>query len=234
MSALLDVPVTTLMNRLHSARQRMNESLLPMIDQEPPAKAAAPRLQETILRILKPEALDAPDQQETWDMFCAAIMGGSRLFARKLQEDPSRDRLEYWYTPLIHFAAREGHLERTRLLLDAHPRVDLNKLLILAEDLSHQAVVGFLRERIGAAADGPLREDLVLAIAQDDLAEVTRLLGSSPLLARKSDRGGERLLHVAVRQGSQRLAEALLDAGAAIDAVNHQGFRPIHLALWKN
>ncbi len=227
--------MTTLKNRLHSARQRRLKDCRAqaMNDQDPPPVPTPSRLQETILRMLKPDALDHPDQRETWDMFCAAIMGDAGLIARKLEQDPARARLEYWYTPPVHFAVREGHLEATRLLLARTRGVDLGRLLQLAEDQRTTSTT-FLQDHLGTLAAEPIQARLEAAIAADDRDGLNAILAERPELAGRPNRDGDSPLHLAMRRRSLPLVEALLDAGAPVDPANAMGFRPIHLAYWKN
>ena len=56
---------------------------------------------------------------EVWDAICAAATGDAEALRRLLARDPNLYRAEYWYTPPIHFAVREGHLEAVRVLLEA-------------------------------------------------------------------------------------------------------------------
>ena len=56
---------------------------------------------------------------EVWDAICAAATGDAEALRRLLPRDPNLYRSGYWYTPPIHFAVREGHLEAVRVLLEA-------------------------------------------------------------------------------------------------------------------
>ena len=56
---------------------------------------------------------------EVWEFLTAAASGDIASLRDLLARDAGLHRAEYWYTPPLHFAVREGHLEAVRLLLAA-------------------------------------------------------------------------------------------------------------------
>ena len=188
--------------------------------------------QDIIDGMIRPDwCLKTEEGRLAWDLFCAAIRNDVDTLGRHLKDDPECVQLEFWYTPPIHFAVREGNLEATKILWAAHQHDEVSKLIQLAEDRGHTAVVEFLRNEIGAlAAVSDLR--LHEAIEIEDAEEVRRLLVDAPELAQQQDRRGRTPLHLAVIRGDTESTEALLAAGAQVDAVDHPGFRPIHYAYW--
>jgi hypothetical protein len=93
----------------------------------------------------------------------------------------------------------------------------------------------FLLERL--AGDG-LRLDIFEAATVGDLPQLNRLLTASPELAQAYSGDGWTPLHLAAAFATPEAVQALLDAGAAVDAVsrNPQQNQPLHaaLALGKN
>ena len=208
----------------------MGEKKAPNTQRDFPRRSA----DQVIAAMLKPAWCEATEEGRlTWAMFCAAIRNDVDALKKHLTEDADRARLEFWYTPPIHFAVREGHLEATRVLWEAYPYNEVTKLIHLADDRGHSAVAEYLREQVGA---GALEADLCLheAVESGDRAEVDRLLAQDNTLTQQQDPAGRTPLHLAAICGQGDLVEVLLNAGAAIDTVDHQGFRPIHYAYWKN
>ena len=63
--------------------------------------------EEIIDSMIKPASCEQTEEGRlTWDMFCAAIRNDVDTLKQHIAEDPERARLEFWYTPPIHFAVR--------------------------------------------------------------------------------------------------------------------------------
>jgi hypothetical protein len=69
--------------------------------------------------MIKPDELESEAGQLIWDTIVAAAEGDVTTLRKLLNQDPRLGRAEYWYTPAVHFAVREGHLEAVQLLLAA-------------------------------------------------------------------------------------------------------------------
>jgi hypothetical protein len=69
--------------------------------------------------MIKPVDLDTAEGRDTWDTLVAASAGDVATLRRLLERDPRLARAAYWYAPAVHFAAREGHVDAVRLLLDS-------------------------------------------------------------------------------------------------------------------
>lgn len=187
---------------------------------------------EVIAGMIKPAWCETTEQGRlTWDMFCAAIRNDAGTLNKHIAEDPDRARLEFWYTPPIHFAVREGNLEAVQILWKAYPFDEVTKLIHLADDRGHEVVSGYLREQIGG---GAFEADLRLheAVESGEMQEIDRLLAEADLIEQR-DPAGRTPLHRAVIQKQRDLVERLLDTGADVDAVDHQGYRPIHYVYWE-
>jgi len=105
----------------------------------------------------------------------AAIRDDVQTILKNLKEHPDCARLEYWYTPPIHFAVREGNLAATRVLWEAYQYEEVTKLIAMAEDRSHTGVTKTLRDAIEIkSSDSDLR--LFKAVESGDINEISRLL----------------------------------------------------------
>ena len=190
--------------------------------------------------------------QDVWDVLAAARNGDTDHLRLLLNRVPEIVAAEYWYTPPLHFAVREGHAEATRMLLEAGADITHRTLyggetlLQVATERGHEQVAAILRSEMQRrfAGDGtihPIHE----AVQSGDIEAVRALLDADAALVNRGDALGRRPLHYAVenvaKNGAEML-ELLLDRGADIDATGFssddrlggQGFRPITLALWQH
>jgi len=178
---------------------------------------------------------------DVWDAICAAVNGDAGVLGRLLERDPKLSK----YDQPLYFAVREGHLDATRVLLDAGADGD-EGLLTIAQDRGHESVVRLLEEtraRCGrikpAEADHPIH----VAAASGDVGRVQALLDAEPQLVHLSDRAGGTPLHRAVAASARKVVKLLLDRGADLHSLHGAGpgsergyaavdLEPIDLALW--
>ena len=190
--------------------------------------------QDKIDAIHRPKwCVDSNDGRLYWDLICGAIRNDEKTIAEHLKRNPDCARLEFWYTPPIHFAVREGNLEATRLLWSAYAYEEVTHLIAMADDRGHTRVAEFLRHAIQngfADTDLPLHK----VVQTRNYGAVGRLLRTHPEIADHRDSEGRTALHLAVIAGNLRGVRSLITAGIQIDPVDHLGFRPVHYAYWKN
>ena len=174
-------------------------------------------------------------------MFAAARDGDLTAVKRGLELFPSLATVEYNYTPPIHFAVREGHLDVVEFLLDhgADPAYRSypfqESLLTFAEDREHEQVSALLRGRLSRRfALLPESAALIALSAKGDAAAVEAELARHPILARMSNETGDTALHQAARHGHLAVVQALLAAGASVNAVRSDGYQPLHCAVMPN
>jgi len=200
--------------------------------------------------IIKPPELDSEEGGVVWNALTSSDDGDVDTLQRLLERDPRLSRAEYWYTPAIHFAVREGHLEAVRLLLDAGADPEWNglhdgSLIAMARDRGHAEIARLLeaaRDRRGRVLPGSDSHPIHAAITRKDTKEVRRLLDADAGLVDVGNAIGASPLHRAVGRGVHALAALLLDRGANVHAVLSSarglggGFwtdlQAIDLAIW--
>jgi len=200
--------------------------------------------------MLKPPELDSAEGDGVWNALTASDEGDVAALRRLVERDPRLSRAEYWYTPAIHFAVREGHLDAVQLLLDAGADPEWNglhdvSLIAMARDRGHAEIVRILeeaRDRRGRVLAGSDGHPFHAAITRGDTKAVRRLLDAKPGLVDAGNEIGASPLHLAVGRGVPALAALLLDRGANVHAVLSSarglsgGFwtdlQAIDLALW--
>ncbi len=190
--------------------------------------------------MIRPHELASDDGQHTWGAIVAAAGGDVPALRQLLERNPRLAQAEYWYTPPIHFAVREGHLEAVRLLLDAGAHPEWNglhdgSLIQMASDRGHVAIARLLedtRDRRGivrAGADHPVHA----AAARGGVGQLRRLLDDDPDLLDAGDAAGASPLHRAVRGGSHETVALLLDRGASLHAFQGAS-RGVAGGLWRD
>ncbi|MGH9238493.1 MAG: ankyrin repeat domain-containing protein [Vicinamibacterales bacterium] len=200
--------------------------------------------------MIKPPELDSEEGGAVWNALTASDDGDVDALRRLVERDPRLGRAEYWYTPAIHFAVREGHSEAVQLLLDAGADPEWNglhdgSLIVMARERGHAEVARLLeeaRDRRGHVLAGSDSHPIHAAISREDTKEVRRLLDVDPGLVDLGNEIGASPLHRAVGRGVHELAELLLDRGANVHAVlsSARGLRggfwtdlqAIDLAIW--
>jgi ankyrin repeat protein len=174
-------------------------------------------------------------------VFVAAREGDLATVQQLVSATPALAVVEYNYTPPIHFAVREGHREITAFLLEqgadpgyrSYPFSEA--LLTYAEDRGHDGVTALLRGVLSRRfAISTSTQAIIAAAAEGSLAKVEAELARDPELARAGNETGDTALHHAAKHGHPSVVQTLVAAGADVDAVRGDGYRPVHCALMPN
>jgi ankyrin repeat protein len=214
------------------------------------------------VRVIQPPELDSDRPMgpwssracDVWAVLCASVEGDVQSLRGLLERDPNLYRVEYWYTPPLQLAVREGREDAVRLLLAAG--ADPSPVLLCGDDLEtiardrgHESVARLIEEaraRLGRTTPAPVQvpdPPLHEAAAADDVERVRALLDAEPELVHRGDRKGGTPLHRAAAASARRVIPLLLDRGADIHALHGSGagdaagyaaasYQPIDLALF--
>jgi ankyrin repeat protein len=190
--------------------------------------------------MIKPAELASSNRRNTWDVIVAACAGDVVTLRRLLEQNPRLARAEYWYAPAIHFAAREGHLEAVRLLLDAGADPESNglndrNLIEMARERGYEQIAQMLeeeRERRGRVVAQPADHPIHRASALGETDVVGALLDADATLLNRGARCGITPLQCAVLGGRPQVVNLLLDRGANIHARTPRDLEAIDFAFW--
>ena len=179
---------------------------------------------------------------DVYAMFAAARDGGLHEVKRLVQRAPALATVEYNYTPPIHFAVREGHRDITAFLIDhgadagAYRSYPFGEaLLTYAEERGHADVADLLRTTLSRRFRVSSGTQAILEAAREgNIDRVRAELAREPRLASAGNETGDTALHRAATGGHLHVVQALVDAGAPVDAVRGDGYRPVQCALMPN
>jgi ankyrin repeat protein len=203
--------------------------------------------------MIKPPELETEPGRKIWETITAAASGDVCGLRRLFADAPELSRTGYFYTPPIHFAVREGHLEAVRVLLDAGADPEWNgyygmDLAGMARERGHEAIARLLetarkeRGRI-APSEAHSHHPIHTAAQKGDLRRVRQLLDAEPALLNQGDQTGATPLHKAVMGSARNVIELLLDRGANIHAIHSvsagagsgwwaQDVQAVDIAIW--
>ncbi len=197
--------------------------------------------------MLKPDELETEEGRDVWEMLVASSQGDIVSIRRLIDKNPALSCAEFWYSPAIHFAVREGQIEAVRLLLTDGADPESNglydgSLIEMAKDRGHSAIAVLLeseRDRRHRTVAEPMTLPVHKAMARGDLQQVVAALDADPALIHAVDRDACTLLHRALlTRAPRQVIELLLDRGANIHARRGaaRGFfsdlEPIDMAIW--
>jgi RNA polymerase sigma factor (sigma-70 family) len=239
-AAFLGVTSNAVKTRLYSARQRLRQH---MADVETRLRVARPSSDSSFVdrvsRMIQPEALKEKKPwlwspgigTDVWAMFCACIAGDLDTVRQLVAKDASLVRAHYEYRTPLSFAVRENQVAIAEFLLDhgAEP-LALGDVLEMARDRGYAEMTGLLESKLanlhGASSEGEL---VAAAIRDRNLANVRRILDTSPQLIRAGDARSNQPIHWAVMTRQIPMIDEVLSRGADIDARRADGARPIQL-----
>lgn len=174
---------------------------------------------------------------EVWAMLSAAFTGNIALAQELMAHCPALATCQYNYTPPLHFAVREGHLELVRALVDrgaydpgykSYPFGDT--LLTIARDRGFDEIAGLLENALarGRARKWPETGEIDYeqdadqvrfdhAVHDGKRRDVERLLAARPDLARNElSSWAEGVLMMPANRRNRALLEVLLLHGATV------------------
>jgi RNA polymerase sigma factor (sigma-70 family) len=258
-AGFLEVPVSTIKGRLHSARERLRTILLDTVADD--LRARRPSRNESfetrVVDLLKAARVGDIEQVKTLLkadprlLVARDPMGNTALIiAVNSGHDALADLLfDAGVVPGLHEAAAIGDCDRVRTALDQHPeQLDTYSPegftpLALAAHFGHVEVMRLLIERgadvnrvaIHRLAVTPLHAALFGRQVEAALllvecgADVTRARGGSGMR-----RAGWTPLHYAAGMGFNALVQPLLDRGADPSRLDEEGKTPLDVAIEAN
>ncbi|HTG72592.1 MAG TPA: ankyrin repeat domain-containing protein [Terriglobia bacterium] len=191
--------------------------------------------------MIKPVELESAEGKDIWNTLTAAAAGDAPALRHLLERNARLAKAEYWYAPAVHFAAREGHVDAVRLLLEAEADPERNglndrNLIEMARERGHEEIAQMLeraRDRRGRVVAQKLDHPIHRAAGLGDAKAVSSLLDADASIIDRGNRLGLTPLHLAVLGGSRPVVTLLFDRGANLDARGGGGdLQAIDLAVW--
>jgi uncharacterized protein len=181
---------------------------------------------------------------EVWSMLAACYVGDASRAQELMEQRPALATCQYNYTPPLHFAVREGHLELVRVLVDrgaydpgykSYPFGDT--LATIASDRGFDEIAAVLDSALARGLahkwidtgeidyehdDEQLRFDR--AVHDGKRKDVERLLAARPDLARNElSSWAEGVLMMPAKKRDRPMLDLLLQRGAAVPNMSKWG-----------
>ncbi len=177
---------------------------------------------------------------KVWDILTASYKGHSETVKVMVAECPGLIYAQYNYTPPIHFAVREGHIDLVKYLLSngAHDTAYKiypfrESLKTIAGDRDHHEIVALLDEYAGnptmhkyKADNGQihfrrteLQKEFETAVDKEDMEKTERILKEDPGIVQDDTFfWGEGIMMMPAKEGNFKLTELLMSYDAKIPA----------------
>ncbi len=179
---------------------------------------------------------------QVWDILVASRDGDLPRIMQLVKKCPELIYAQYNYTPPIHFAVREGHVDVVEFLLRngaldpsyiIYPFKD--SLLTIAEDRNHDQIAALLKQYLGDPSqwkykgdNGEIhyqRSELELefekAVDQKALGKVEQILQANPHFAKdETFFWGEGILMMPAKENNVDLMELLMRYGAKVPPIS--------------
>ena len=178
---------------------------------------------------------------KVWDILFASYRGDIEYVKKLVEESPGLIYAQYNYTPPIHLAVREGHINLVKYLLDkgaydpeykTYPFLD--KLHTIAQDRGYEEIA-MLLERFhqdpalskfkgdnGAInyRRSELQSELQVAIDRENLERTKQILEDHPgLVHDELFFWGEGIMMMPAKDGNREMLELLMSYGAKVPLV---------------
>lgn len=229
------------------ASDRNHLGLLPI---QVAIQSGHPEIQQLLLDIAKPRALNTSrflpfengKGHQIWEMINASITGNLRRIRSLVDVCPSLVNCYYDYQTPLHLAVVYGHVDVVRYLIEQGANVAAenypfhDSLLASARDRQNRPLADLLssaiQKRFPHYAPGP--HAIINDVARGDVKAVRSRLSTSSVKCNVCEEDGNTPLHVAAKNLNVEMAELLLGHGADANSANKKGFKPIHVALYRN
>ncbi|XP_071381102.1 CARD- and ANK-domain containing inflammasome adapter protein [Centroberyx affinis] len=180
-----------------------------------------------------------PAQNKPENLFTIIASGGELSLLEELLKDTDPNAVNSSNETLLHVAAEHGRLSAIELLLLRGARLDLqdgegHTALHRAASRGHTEVVTALL-KAGApiyTLDTQARTPIHLAAKDEHLDSVKALVEEETRHSKSQTQ--DSFLHFAAKEDNWRLAELLLQSGAAVDATNHHKQTALFYAVTEN
>lgn len=178
---------------------------------------------------------------KVWEILTASRDGNVERVKELVAECPALIYAQYNYTPPIHFAVREGHIELVKYLLGegaldptyrTYPFLD--SLLTIAQDREYHTIASLLEQYLDDPSlckfkgdngkihynRSTVEQEFENAVDKQDLDKTEQFLrNDSKLALDKTYFWGEGILMMPAKEGNFKLVELLMSHGAKIPSI---------------